>query len=55
MKDSVVSYNAISDRILVVKLHTKPQPTVIIQVYAPTLNNDISDHEDFYEKLQATI
>ena len=56
MKDSLISYNAISDRILVVKLHTKPQPTAIIQVHTGlTLNHNISDHEDFYEKLQATI
>lgn len=55
MKKSLESYNAISDRILVVKLNTKPQPTVLIQVYAPTLNQDDSEHEDFYDKLQAIV
>ena len=35
-RNSLIGYNAVSDRIIVVKLKTKPTVTNIIHVYAPT-------------------
>ncbi|ELU12395.1 hypothetical protein CAPTEDRAFT_212105 [Capitella teleta] len=40
---------AISDRVILVKLHSKPMDANIIQVYAPTCDSSTEDIEDFYE------
>ncbi|GFO50342.1 endonuclease-reverse transcriptase [Plakobranchus ocellatus] len=54
-KGSLVSYGAVSDRILVVHLHTKPVKTTIIQVYAPTMQYNEEEKELFYNQLQAVM
>ena len=51
-KKGFISYNAISDRILVVHLDTKPVQTSIIQVYAPTSTHTDEEIEEFYSQLQ---
>ena len=48
------SYNTISDRIITVKLDTKPVSLNIIQVYAPTSACTEEEIEDFYNNLQTT-
>ncbi|GFS26835.1 endonuclease-reverse transcriptase [Elysia marginata] len=47
------SYNPVSDRILTVKLNTKPVALNIIQVYAPTSVSTQEEAEQFYSDLQA--
>ena len=46
------SHNAISDRIVAIKLNTKPAPLNIIQVYAPTSDCEEEEIESFYNDLQ---
>ncbi|GFR90427.1 craniofacial development protein 2-like [Elysia marginata] len=46
------SFNAINDRILVVKLNTKKGILNIIQVYAPTSACSLEEIEEFYNNLQ---
>ncbi|ELU04121.1 hypothetical protein CAPTEDRAFT_187578 [Capitella teleta] len=43
---------AISDRVILVTLQSKPMDTNIIQVYAPTCYNNTEDIEDFYETVE---
>ena len=47
------SYNSINDRIMMIKLNTKPAPLNIIQVYAPTSQSSEEDIENFYNDLQS--
>ncbi|GFR71873.1 craniofacial development protein 2-like [Elysia marginata] len=47
-----LSFNAINDRILVVKLNTKKGILNIIQVYAPTSACSLEEIEEFYNNLQ---
>ncbi|RUS86947.1 hypothetical protein EGW08_005272 [Elysia chlorotica] len=47
------SYNSINDRIMMIKLNTKPVPLNIIQVYAPTSQSSDEDIEHFYNDLQS--
>ena len=47
------SHNAISDRIVAIKLNTKPVPLNIIQVYAPTSDCEEEEIEAFYTDLQS--
>ena len=46
------SYNTISDRLMTVKLNTKPVPLNIIMVYAPTSKSTDEEIELFYNDLQ---
>lgn len=52
-KKSLISYDAISNRILLVKLDSKPVRTNIIQVYAPTSQSSEEDSDQFFELLQS--
>ena len=52
-KKGLISYNAVSDRILVVHIDTKPKKTTIIQVYAPTTSHPAEEIEEFYDQLQS--
>ena len=47
------SYNTISDRLVMIKLNTKPVTLNIIQAYAPTSASTEDDIEQFYNDLQA--
>ena len=48
------THNSISDRIVMIKLNTKPVPLNIIQVYAPTSDCDDEEIETFYNDLRST-
>ena len=54
-RNSLIGYNAVSDRIIVVKLKTKPTVTNIIQVYAPTAERPEEETDAFYEQLQTVL
>ena len=49
---SVLGYCALSDRILLVRIHGKPFNFSIIQVYAPMSANLEKEIEDFYSDLE---
>nr|ADI61821.1 endonuclease-reverse transcriptase [Bombyx mori] len=51
----VLGYHPISDRILTLKLNTKPFITNVIQIYAPTAQAKYEDIDDFYHSLDATL
>ena len=53
LSGSLISYNPVSDRIVVVRLATKPVNMTVIQVYAPTSTHPDEEIEAFYEQLQA--
>lgn len=52
MNHLVESWTPVSDRILMLKLSTKPMPTSIIQIYAPTSDHSDTDCNTFYNQLQ---
>ena len=45
---SMVGFHALSDRVLILKIASKPFNLVIIQVYAPTITSSDEDIEQFY-------
>ena len=56
MKKSLLSEDYISERIVMIKIDTKPTKTTIIQVYAPTSKKEADeDTENFYEDLQSVL
>lgn len=59
MKDtierSMIGYWAISERVIMMKLQSKPFNINIIQVYAPTQDYDDEEVEAFYEEIQVAI
>ena len=55
VKNSLLSYTPVSNRLLVVRIQATPVPITIIQVYAPTSSCSAEEIDDFYEKLQAVI
>ena len=55
-KKSLLSEDYINERIVMIKLDTKPTKTTIIQVFAPTSKKEADDDVDqFYEDLQAVL
>ncbi|KAM9687584.1 craniofacial development protein 2-like [Trichechus inunguis] len=52
---SILKYNAVSDRLISIRLQGKPVNTTIIQIYAPTTNATDEEIEDFYKLLQSEI
>ena len=50
---SMVDFHALSDRILILKIASKPFNLVIIQVYAPTSTSSDEDIEQFYNDLDS--
>ena len=52
VSQSVMGYHAMSDRVLVVKIHDQPFDLSIIQVYAPTSASTEEEIEDFYSDLE---
>ena len=50
-----LQHNHVKDRIISIRLHSKPYPTTVIEVYAPTINEEDDVAEVFYRKLQETI
>jgi len=55
MGHKVKRYVQYSERIILVKLHTKPIDTVIIQVYIPTSEDEEDEVERIYEELNYLI
>ena len=49
------SHQCISNRIILLKLKTKPRKTTFIQVYAPTEDADSLTKQEFYEDLRNTV
>ena len=55
-KKSLLSEDYINERIIMIKIDTKPTKTTIIQVYAPTSKKEADeDTEKFYEDLQSVL
>ena len=52
---SVISWEAVSDRIIQVRFSSNFQNTTVINVYAPTNEADKTAKEEFYEQLQTVI
>ena len=50
---SMMGFHALSDRILIVKIASKPFNLVIVQVYAPTSTSPEDKMEKFYDDLDA--
>ena len=48
-------HKCISNRIILMKLNTKPRKTLLIQVYAPTEDTEIGIKEEFYENLSKAV
>ena len=54
-KDSVKEYDAVSDRIIGVRLNTTPVEMNIIQVYAPTSDAELEVIDRFYEDIENIV
>ena len=52
---AVESFDPISDRILKLKINSRPVPLHVIQVYAPTSASSEEEIEDFYNTLQSAV
>ena len=52
-KSMMEEFHALSDRILIVKIASKPFNLVIVQVYAPTNTSPEDEIEKFYDDLDA--
>ena len=52
---SVLGYNPISDRVLLLRLKCSEMNLTIIQVYAPTTSAQAKEIEEFYNQLQSAI
>ena len=50
-----IGYSPISDRILKVRIHTKPHSISTVQCYAPTINANDEEMDSFYDSLQETL
>ncbi|XP_052744154.1 uncharacterized protein LOC128199289 [Bicyclus anynana] len=51
----VLGYNPVSDRIVTMKLNTKPCTLNIVSIYAPTSQSSEEEIETFYGKLEETL
>lgn len=54
-RNAVKEYRAVSDRIVVVRLESKPANINIVQIYAPTSEADDMEIEAFYADLEDTL
>ncbi|XP_050528190.1 craniofacial development protein 2-like [Daktulosphaira vitifoliae] len=51
----VKGYIQYDDRIILVKLQTKPKDTIVVQVYMPTSNSNDEEVEEVYENIDKII
>ena len=49
---SLIGYNPISDRILIVRIQGRKKNMALIQAYAPASSSEIEEAEEFYAELQ---
>lgn len=52
---SVLGYNPVSDRIMTMRLNTRPCRVNLVVVYAPTSQSSEVESEDFYKLLEDTL
>lgn len=52
---TLMGYNAINDRMISIKIHSKPVNLNIIQVYAPTSDSNVEEIEQFYGELETIL
>ena len=55
LKRSVLGYNPVSDRIILIRIQGKPMNITVVQVYAPTTAADEEEKEAFYSKLEEVV
>ena len=55
LNNAVLSYTTVSDRIITIKMNSKPCLLNIIQVYAPTSASPEEEIESFYAQLTVTL
>lgn len=55
LKKFVLGYNTLSDRVITMKLNTKPCVLYIIQIYAPTSQSLEEDIDNFYQTLERAL
>ena len=55
MNNSLTAYNTVSERIIAIKLKSKPKDTLVIQVYAPNEDAKAGDKDKFFQELQTTM
>ena len=55
LRKIVMSYNAVSSRIVTICIKARPANMSIILIYAPTLDKDEEVHDEIDEQLQGTI
>ena len=53
LKNSIISYRSVPDRIISVKINTKTVPTTFVQIYAPNSTHSEDEIDDFYDQLQS--
>lgn len=53
--DAILSFNPINDRIMLIKLNTKPVRLNVVQIYAPTSTSKDEVIENFYKCLEDNI
>uniref|UniRef100_A0A8D8LZ42 Craniofacial development protein 2 n=3 Tax=Cacopsylla melanoneura TaxID=428564 RepID=A0A8D8LZ42_9HEMI len=53
--NQITSVHIVSERVMAVKIETKPKNMFIIQCYAPTLDSDDEIKEQFYSEVRETI
>ena len=55
LRENGMIYNALSSRIVTIRIKATPANMSIIPIYAPTLDKYDEVHDEYYEQLQVTI
>ena len=54
-KDSIINYSLKSERIIIVRLLSKPKNLLLCQIYSPTTADSDEEIEKFYEEVEHAI